>query len=182
MADRQERHPLSVETWRSALRENDRYYRAVGRLLADHARNVTSVLAGSLRTARLDLPAPTFTRESSKTAPIKPVAGLLLEGPADTVAVGAFVVENHLSKATDATVGSSTFTSVGGHSIAPDVTFEPAQLSLEPGASAVVRVYAVVPADAEPGIAYSGHFAVPDIPGGPIHVRMRRTEHGAEDA
>ena len=182
MAESSKQRILTAELWRNALRENERYYRRVGTLYARHLQDLASVFTSNTKPLTVRIPKPTTTRTKPEPQAVDAPspAVIVLEGGAGDIAAGAFVVENHLPHPAEATVVSSAFTDAVGTSLTPKIQFEPGRFTLEPGSQVVVRTIATIPADAEPGVAYDGHFSVPNIPGGPVHVRLRRTEHAAD--
>lgn len=167
----------TLDIWQAALHENLGYYRTTGRLIAQFWFDVASVVTNATQPLTMTIPRRP-TRQHNVPAPSTTRPGghplLLLEGRAGDTAVGAFVVENHLGELTEASVQSSVFTNNDGMTIPVDVRFDPAHFALDPGGQILIRAYANVSSEFEPGVPHDGEFSVPGLPGGPVNVRIRR--------
>ena len=99
---------------------------------------------------------------------------LVLEGEEGTTVRGAFLVSNDLGRKLSCELYASEFTEPGGASMAVRVSFDPPTVELAPGEQRVV--YATLPVEGglAPGSAYTGAFALKDLPGFSVPVVLRR--------
>jgi hypothetical protein len=99
---------------------------------------------------------------------------MALESEAGGVALGVFLVENHLGRDVTARVSATGFTSPDGREIAPVLLFDPEVIALKPGEQVLVRVTTAVDDSLEPDVRYQGEFSVPELTGTRIPVVLRR--------
>jgi hypothetical protein len=97
--------------------------------------------------------------------PVAATGAIVLEGEIGSVAHAAFVVENHLEEPISTPVELRA--PVDGLALAVD----PAVVTLEPGAQAVVRVAARI--DEHLGSGLCGALAIRGLPGGELPILVR---------
>jgi hypothetical protein len=100
---------------------------------------------------------------------------LVLEGPAGTLAAGAFEVENVLDTAASGLVVVDPFRDPAGQPVDVAVVVTPERLELSAGQSVVVSLRATVPDAVAPEVDHRSTVRVDGIPSGTIAVVLRRT-------
>jgi hypothetical protein len=165
------------EVLRKAIDLNIRYYSSLGRLTADYWRELATAVAEPMKAAVSSATAPVTNNAITSAAPAsaaaKGPAAMVLEAEPGSVALGVFLVENHLDSEVDSTVVASFFKDSAGVAIQPELTFDPARIVLKPGEQLLVRVSCTITPGLEPGTRYTGELAVPGLKGTSIPVVLR---------
>lgn len=165
------------DLWRRAYDANLGYSRAVGTLTTEYVRALASVardlLPGAGDTGGA-APAPQAPAAESPVLPSPQPPTMVLEAEAGDVAVGAFVVENSLSRSIATVVVASPFARPDGDAVVIPIACDPPEVKLDPGQQVVVRVAVTVTDELDAGTDYAGEFAVPELPGTRIPVVLRR--------
>ena len=165
------------EVLRKAIDLNMRYYSSLGRLAAEYMRELATVMAEPMKAAvasAATVPATNAQASAPSSAPSSAV--MVMEADTGSIALGVFLVENHLPNEVDSRVAASFFKEPGGGTIQPEFTFDPQRIVLKPGEQMLVRASCPVTADMEANVRYTGEFAVPGLKGSAIPVVIGRRE------
>jgi hypothetical protein len=170
------------ETFKRAIDLNRRYYGSLGRATVDYLKELAAVLESVSAAADPEAgragPRTHETRGRDDPAPraAKPAPVLVLEAEAGATAVGVFLVENNLPHPINARPKATALVDGYDRQIQPAITFEPAELALQPGEQMLVRILAVIDAALEPNIRYRGELIVQELPGTRIPIVIRRRD------
>jgi len=168
------------EVMRKAIDLNVRYYSNLGRLAADYMRELVTVMAEPMKAAvnasASPFAPPVTAPQSAQGSTATASAVMVMEAGAGSVALGVFVVENHLQTDVDSKVVASFFKDPSAGTIEPQFEFDPPRIVLKPGEQILVRASCTIASDMEPNVRYSGEFAVPGLKGSVIPVVLRRQE------
>lgn len=163
---------------RQSMELNVRYYSAVTSLAVSYYKDLATIFT-VLREAQTRPPAPAAspappqtTQPASRQA--QQAGVMVLEGEAGGQALGVFLVANNLAQEVSAQVVPSGFADSDGHTVHPQFTFDPEVIVLAPAEQLLVRVLAEIDATLEPGVRYTGEFAVPELSGTRIPIVLRR--------
>ena len=105
---------------------------------------------------------------------------VVLEANEGESARAAFLVTNELGRVLTCDLLSSEFTTRTGEPVKVDVSFEPAKFQLAPGQNQVVQVAVKMDRRLQPGVAYSGSFAIRGLDGYTVAAVLRRTHSTVE--
>jgi hypothetical protein len=169
-----------------------RYYGAVGQLTVDYMKDMVATWS------QLRIPSPLTVSSTAPASPPTPprseapttashtarqsttptqsqsVGVMVLENEAGGVALGVFLVENHLGREVSAHVSATGFTAPDGREVSPTLIFDPDVIALQPGEQLLVRVTAAIDDSLEPDVRYQGELSVPELTGTRIPVILRR--------
>ena len=142
------------------------YCRSVGSLSANYLRAVSGVADGTQTV-------PVTVRTSGAVS--RPEhATMALEATAGSKAVGMFVVENSGRERISGALAVPSLADAEGREVRAKVTFDPAQVTLEPGEQTVVQASATIGRSLETGLDYRGEVSVPGLAGTSIPIVVRR--------
>jgi hypothetical protein len=158
------------ELIRRAVDLNVRYYSAMGTLTANYLKDVLGTLS-SVNPLRVQRTEPQPNPASAKA---QQSAVMVLEAEAAGVALGVFLIENHLKHSVSTRVVPSTFTDPAGHVLQPAFAFEPEAVVLQPGEQVLVRVRVPIDETLSPDVRYVGSFNIPELGGANIPIVLRR--------
>jgi hypothetical protein len=144
---------------RRAVDLNLRFYGDLARLSVDYVRDLSSALRDVREPAAAAAPPPRV---------------LVLEAASGETASGGFAITNHLATVVSTRVATTPFVDGNGHAPTIDLTFEPADVHLQPAEQILVVARAAVGDTLVPGVSYRGEFTVPDLGGAGIPVIVRR--------
>lgn len=142
---------------------------AAGRLALSYLEEVVA----SLRDLREDGPMAQATQE--RPLPKVPPAQLplVLEASAGKPAVGAFLLHNRLTVRVEAPLVVGAFKADDGREVIPEIAFEPAVITLDPGQQMLVRLR-VQANKLAPDTDYRGIVTVPGLANGRLELVVRR--------
>ncbi len=167
-----------TDVWRRSLDATVQFYSALGALAVDCLETLlaTTDISNSRSISDAKAPTPGVINQAATTAPNPaPVSMMVLEAEVGRRAVGVFLVENGFSRAVSASATASAFVDDEGNEINPNVEFQPACVTLEPGQQILVKVLASISKDMPAGIRYRGEIGVPGLMGTRIPVVLGRT-------
>jgi hypothetical protein len=106
---------------------------------------------------------------------------LVLEAEEGAAARSAFLVTNDLEHKVSCRLVASAFKDPDGATVAVKVSFQPAELDLQPGEQRVVEAEVAIDRKLTAGVGYQGAFAIEGMDGFSVPVVLRR-RHRIEDA
>ncbi len=154
-------------------------YVGMSRLAVGYLQEVVDslqVLGGSEKATGLDVSPP----PSESTTGSGP---LVLEAESGQAAVGAFMVQNRLDARVSTPIEASGFADAAGHSVNPEIAFQPPEVTLEPGEKALVKVVVRVGDEIKVGTDYVGAVTIPGLANRRLELllRSRRPDDGGPE-
>lgn len=155
-----------------------RFVEGFAQLAVNHARSVVGIWTDMLTLPpKSGDPAaqdPSRTEASSASRTQATAPALVLEAEAGELAQGMFLVHNQLAGRVSAPVEISAFTDPMGREFRPEVTVEPAVVTLEPGEQSPVRISVLVGEDLVAGVSYRAGISIPGLSESRVPVVLRR--------
>jgi len=164
------------EVLRKSIDLNIRYYSSLGRLAAEYMRELAVVMTEPMKAVASSATSPIATAPTPTPSSSQTPAVMVMEGDTGSIALGVFLVENHLPMEVDSKVVASFFKEPARGTIQPDFTFDPQRIVLKPGEQILVQASCPISAEIEANVRYKGEFAVPGLKGSTIPVVLRRRE------
>jgi hypothetical protein len=169
--------PEITEMMRRAVQLNARLYKGWIDLSVDYMRGLAEIFG--------DAPTVSSSGASMHGSDVSDVelngGAVVLESSEGEQARAAFLVTNDLGRVLTCELMSSEFVARTGERVPADVSFEPAKFQLAPGQQQVVQVATKLDGRLQPGVAYSGTFAIRGLDGYTVAAVLRRT-HAAVDS
>jgi hypothetical protein len=163
---------------RQSLELNLRYYSAVTNLAVSYYKDLATLLVdlrgSQAKPQAQPAPPPPPQAAQAVARPAQQAGVMVLEGEAGSQALGVFLIANNMAQEVSARVVASEFADAGARTIHPRFTFDPEVIVLAPSEQLLVRVITEIDPALEPGVRYSGEFAVPELPGTRIPIVIRR--------
>ncbi len=158
--------PDISEIFRRTMETNIGFYAGLVDLSANYLKNLSTIFS------EVPVKAGTDTEQ-----PVQPETGtnaLVLEAEAGETAQAFFLVDNKLSRKVPARVIASPVVDANGEQVEQELTFEPSELTLEPGEKMLVQVATEISYSLDPGVAYQGSISIPGLADTPAPVVVRR--------
>jgi hypothetical protein len=157
-----------TEMFRRTVQANARFYQGWVDLSLEYLRGLTEVFGGEGQTP------------PAEDSPAAGTGVLVVEGEAGTSAGSAFLVTNDLGRKLTCELVSTGFTGPGGDAVTLRAVFDPPAVELAPGEQRVVQATIAVDERLQPGVAYTGSFAIKGMDGFTVPVVVRRRHDVAE--